>query len=120
MNLQRDAIDGANLAGGAAKQALARRKYFREILDFNQRHKWILASSAGCSYAAADTRLFAHLEDYNYAMSAQVPAEPTKNHDADRTHHTRRLETLGLIAIALLILAITIARSWHNINWSAH
>jgi hypothetical protein len=53
-------------------------------------------------------------------MSAQVPAPHDKQSDAGRTHHIRRLETLGLIAIALLILAITIARSWHNINWSAH
>ena len=30
------------------------------------------------------------------------------------------LETLGLILIVLLILAITITRSWHHIHWSAH
>ena len=29
------------------------------------------------------------------------------------------LETLGLIIVVLLILAITITRSWHLINWSA-
>ena len=29
------------------------------------------------------------------------------------------LETLGLILIVILILAITITRSWHYINWSA-
>lgn len=29
------------------------------------------------------------------------------------------METLGLILIVILILAITIARSWHHINWSA-
>ena len=29
------------------------------------------------------------------------------------------METLGLILIAILILAITITRSWHHINWSA-
>jgi len=28
------------------------------------------------------------------------------------------LETLGLILIVVLILAITITRSWHHINWS--
>ena len=31
----------------------------------------------------------------------------------------QRLETLGLIVILLLILAITITRSFHHINWSA-
>jgi hypothetical protein len=31
----------------------------------------------------------------------------------------QRLETLGLILIVVLILAITITRSWHHINWSA-
>ena len=31
----------------------------------------------------------------------------------------RQLETLGLIIIVILILAITITRSWHHINWSA-
>jgi hypothetical protein len=30
------------------------------------------------------------------------------------------LETLGLIVIFLLILAISITRSWHYTNWSAH
>lgn len=29
------------------------------------------------------------------------------------------LEPLGLILIVILILAITITRSWHHINWSA-
>jgi len=29
----------------------------------------------------------------------------------------RQLETTGLIVIAILILAITIFRYWHNINW---
>jgi len=29
------------------------------------------------------------------------------------------METLGLILIVILILAITITRSWHHINWSA-
>jgi hypothetical protein len=31
----------------------------------------------------------------------------------------RRMETLGLIVIVILILAITITRSWHLIAWSA-
>jgi len=31
----------------------------------------------------------------------------------------RKLETTGLIVIAILILAITILRYWHNINWRA-
>jgi len=29
------------------------------------------------------------------------------------------METLGLILIVILIIAITITRSWHHINWSA-
>ena len=29
------------------------------------------------------------------------------------------METLGLILIVILILAITITRSWYHINWSA-
>jgi hypothetical protein len=29
------------------------------------------------------------------------------------------LETTGLLVIALLILAITLVRFWHNISWSA-
>jgi len=29
------------------------------------------------------------------------------------------METIGLILIVILILAITITRSWHHINWSA-
>lgn len=36
-----------------------------------------------------------------------------------KAHNARRLETLGLILIALLILAITVTRSWHYINWGA-
>jgi hypothetical protein len=31
----------------------------------------------------------------------------------------RKLETTGLIVIAILILAITVLRYWHNIRWSA-
>jgi len=31
----------------------------------------------------------------------------------------RRLETLGLIVIVILILALVITRSWHLIAWSA-
>jgi hypothetical protein len=31
----------------------------------------------------------------------------------------RRMETLGLIVIVILILALTITRSWHLIAWSA-
>jgi hypothetical protein len=29
-----------------------------------------------------------------------------------------QFETLGLIVVVLLILAITITRSWHHIHWS--
>jgi len=36
-----------------------------------------------------------------------------------RARDHRRLETTGLIAIAILILALTVLRYWHNINWSA-
>jgi len=28
-----------------------------------------------------------------------------------------KLETAGLIVIAILILALTVLRYWHNINW---
>jgi len=31
-----------------------------------------------------------------------------------------QLETTALIVIAILILAITILRYWHNLNWSGH
>jgi hypothetical protein len=30
----------------------------------------------------------------------------------------RQIETTGVLLIAILILAITITRYWHNINWS--
>jgi hypothetical protein len=31
----------------------------------------------------------------------------------------RRMETVGLIVIVILILALTITRSWHLIAWGA-
>jgi hypothetical protein len=31
----------------------------------------------------------------------------------------QKLETLGLIVIVILILAIVVTRSWHHIFWSA-
>jgi hypothetical protein len=31
----------------------------------------------------------------------------------------RRLETMGVILIVILILAVTLTRYWHNINWRA-
>jgi len=37
----------------------------------------------------------------------------------DRRRSAQALETLGLILIVILILAVTITRSWHHINWSA-
>jgi hypothetical protein len=46
-------------------------------------------------------------------------SRPFKHRANPDTKNARRLETLGLIIIVLLILAITIARSWHYINWSA-
>jgi hypothetical protein len=30
----------------------------------------------------------------------------------------RRNETVGLVVIALIILAVTLARFWHSIPWS--
>ena len=36
-----------------------------------------------------------------------------------RSRRSQRLETTGLIVVAILILAITITRYWHNIHWSA-
>jgi hypothetical protein len=36
-----------------------------------------------------------------------------------RSAHHKRLETLGLIVIVILILALVITRSWHLIAWSA-
>jgi hypothetical protein len=50
------------------------------------------------------------------------PNRASKNNpDATHAPHKRhrQLETIGLIVIAILILAITIFRYWHNINWSA-
>jgi hypothetical protein len=35
------------------------------------------------------------------------------------SRRAQRLETLGLIVIVILILALTITRSWHYIAWSA-
>ena len=35
------------------------------------------------------------------------------------SRRTQPLETLGVIVIAILILAITVIRYWHNIAWSA-
>jgi len=37
----------------------------------------------------------------------------------DPHRSVQAMETLGLILIVVLILAITITRSWHHINWSA-
>jgi hypothetical protein len=42
-----------------------------------------------------------------------------KGHGAARQRSIQKLETLGLIVVVLLILALTITRSWHHINWSA-
>jgi len=38
---------------------------------------------------------------------------------AARRRPPAKLETVGLIVIFLLILAVTIARSWHHFSWSA-
>jgi len=48
-----------------------------------------------------------------------VVSRPLKPRTAPDTKTARRLETLGLIIIVLLILALTITRSWHYIKWSA-
>jgi hypothetical protein len=42
-----------------------------------------------------------------------------KRHPAGGPAPHKRLENVGLIAIVILILAITLTRYWHNIHWSA-
>jgi hypothetical protein len=49
----------------------------------------------------------------------RVVARSLKHRANPDTKTAQRLETLGLIIIILLILALTITRSWHYINWSA-
>jgi hypothetical protein len=48
-----------------------------------------------------------------------VVSRSFKHRQKPDSKNARRLETLGLIVILILILAITITRSWHYINWSA-
>lgn len=56
--------------------------------------------------------------DYNCGMHAKPAAKARKqNPHADHQREAARLETLGLIVIVLLILAVTITRSWHHIHW---
>jgi hypothetical protein len=47
----------------------------------------------------------------------QIRAE--KGSGPNPSKRAQMLETLGLILIVILILAFTITRSWHYINWSA-
>jgi hypothetical protein len=46
------------------------------------------------------------------------PRGRTKDQPKPRSS-VQALETIGLILIVLLILAVTITRSWHYISWSA-
>jgi len=45
-------------------------------------------------------------------------ADPTRAKRDQKQSSHRQLETKGLIVIAILILAITVLRYWHNIHWS--
>ena len=54
-------------------------------------------------------------KDYNCRMKMM----PAREKSEARVGKARQRETLGLIIIVLLILALTITRSWHHINWSA-
>ena len=56
---------------------------------------------------------------YNDRMSRSNRPKPLPAAGKSAKRHAQRLETLGLIIIVILILAITITRSWHHINWSA-
>jgi len=54
-------------------------------------------------------------------MPAVHPKEPTSPSAPAGPHkpHIYTLEATGLIVIALLLLALTLIRYWHNISWSA-
>ncbi|HZQ23448.1 MAG TPA: hypothetical protein VFA89_11675 [Terriglobales bacterium] len=45
-----------------------------------------------------------------------TPLEPRRHKPK---HDIRAIETFGLLLIAAVILALTLIRYWHNINWSA-
>jgi hypothetical protein len=48
-----------------------------------------------------------------------MPASSSNRRQARDTKKAQRLETIGLIIIVILIIAIAVTRSWHHINWSA-
>ena len=47
-----------------------------------------------------------------------MPASSSNRRQARDTKKAQRLETIGLIIIVILIIAIAVTRSWHHINWS--
>jgi hypothetical protein len=48
-----------------------------------------------------------------------VPASQDRAKRRQAPKRAQRLETVGLIVIVILILALTITRSWHLIAWRA-
>lgn len=48
-----------------------------------------------------------------------VPASQNRGKRHKTPKRTQRLGTLGLIVIVILMLALTITRSWHLIAWRA-
>jgi len=48
-----------------------------------------------------------------------MPASQGRARRRQAPKRAQRLETVGLIVIAILILTLTITRSWHLIAWSA-
>lgn len=53
--------------------------------------------------------------------NSAVPVQTSSKHDAT-THNQRHAvyasEALGLLVIALVLLALTVVRYWHYIHWS--
>jgi hypothetical protein len=49
-------------------------------------------------------------------MASKLPGR--SRHTPSVSASSIAMETLGLIVIVVLILALTITRSWHHIHWS--
>jgi hypothetical protein len=49
-----------------------------------------------------------------------VPIETSRDHAATRhqRHAVYASEATGLLVIALILLALTVVRYWHDIHWS--
>jgi hypothetical protein len=58
---------------------------------------------------------YAFHASYNKCM----PASSSNRRQPRDTRKAQHLETIGLIIIVILIIAIAVTRSWHHINWSA-